>query len=120
MGFVYIRDNNWYKQEDVIKMGIATDIKARNSTYVTGEVNRGVFIKIFSVPDHSLIIIDKCLKRYFKKYQIYKGGGTEFYNRVIVNLITPYLLSMNGVTEIDINEINNESKNNLQIYNFKM
>jgi len=111
MGFVYIRDNNWYKREDVLKMGIATDIKARNSTYITGEVNRGVFIKIFSVPDQSLIIIDKCLKRYFKKYQIYKGGGTEFYNRDIVNLITPYLLSMNGVTEIDINEINNESKN---------
>jgi hypothetical protein len=40
-------------------------------------------------------ILDNCLKSYFKSYNVYKGGGTEFYNRCIIDLIEPYLQNLN-------------------------
>ena len=43
-GTVYLRDNAWYKMENVIKMGIASFAKDRSNTYITGEVERGEYI----------------------------------------------------------------------------
>jgi len=90
-GTIYLRDNAWYKIENVIKMGIASFAKDRSNTYITGEVERGEYICVIEVPLDKMIFIDKYLKNYFKLYHIYKGGGTEFYNRCIINLIEPYL-----------------------------
>jgi hypothetical protein len=101
MGFVYLRDNDWFRTENVIKMGIATNIRSRESTYITGEIKRGKFIKVFQVPDIKLCIIDKCLKRYFKDYLVYRGGGTEFYDRRVIDLIEPYLMKMADVIIVD-------------------
>ena len=41
-GTIYLRDNAWYKMENVIKMGIATFAKDRSNTYITGEVERAM------------------------------------------------------------------------------
>ena len=94
-GTIYIRDNAWYKQENVIKMGIAEFAKDRSNTYITGEVERGEYILVIEVPLEKMKMLDKFLKSYFKSYNIYKGGGTEFYDRCIVNLIEPYLQELN-------------------------
>jgi hypothetical protein len=37
-GVIYLRDNKWYKIENVLKMGISSFSKDRSSTYITGEV----------------------------------------------------------------------------------
>ena len=42
-----------------------------------------------------MTFIDKCLKHYFKSFHIYKGGGTEFYDRCIIDLIEPYFKNIN-------------------------
>ena len=39
-GTIYFRDNNWYKKENVIKMGVSSYAKDRSSVYITGEVIR--------------------------------------------------------------------------------
>jgi superfamily II DNA or RNA helicase len=94
-GTIYLRDNAWYKMENVIKMGIATFAKDRSNTYITGEVERGEYVCVIEIPLDKMKIMDKCLKNYFKSFHIYKGGGTEFYNRCIVDLIEPYLKQLN-------------------------
>jgi predicted helicase len=94
-GTIYLRDNAWYKTENVIKMGIATFAKDRSNTYITGEVERGEYICVIEIPLDKLKIIDKCLKHYFKSFHIYKGGGTEFYDRRIIDLIEPYFKNIN-------------------------
>ena len=99
-GLVYLRDNSWYKTENVFKMGISKYLRGRDNTYITGEVERGEFIYIIEVPVEVLKIIDKCLKCYFKKYNIYKGGGTEFYDRSIINLIELYFQQMNMLERV--------------------
>ncbi len=94
-GFIYLRDNIWYQKENVIKMGISSSIIDRNNTYITGEVKRGEYIYVIEIPLEKMIIIDKCLKLYFKMYNIYKGGGTEFYDRCLINFIELYIQKLN-------------------------
>ena len=109
-GTIYFRDNAWYKMENVIKMGIASFAKDRSSTYITGEVERGHYVCVIEIPLDKMRVIDKCLKNYFKEYNIYKGGGTEFYDRSIIDLIEPYLKTSNinykVLTEEEINLMN--------------
>ena len=109
-GSIYLRDNAWYKMENVIKMGIASFAKDRNNTYITGEVERGEYICVIEIPLDKMRMLDKYLKTYFKSYHIYKGGGTEFYDRCIIDLIQPYLKSINieynVLTKEEINLMN--------------
>lgn len=99
-GNIYLRDNSWYKRENVIKMGISSFAKDRNNTYITGEVERGEYICVIQIPLDKMKFIDKSLKNYFKSYHIYKGGGTEFYNRHIIDLIEPYFKKINIVYKV--------------------
>lgn len=94
-GYIYVRDNAWYKMENVIKLGIASYTKDRNNTYITGEVERGEYIYVIEIPIDKMKIIDKFLKSYFKPHNIYRGGGTEFYDKCIIDLIEPYLKNIN-------------------------
>lgn len=94
-GTIYLRDNAWYKMENVIKMGIATFAKDRSNTYITGEVERGEYICVIEITLDKMKFIDKCLKNYFKSFHIYKGGGTEFYDRCIIDLLEPYFKNIN-------------------------
>jgi superfamily II DNA or RNA helicase len=109
-GFIYLRDNNWWNKENVIKMGITTFAKDRNNTYITSEIERGEYICLIQIPLDKMKILDKFLKTYFKSYHIYKGGGTEFYDRCIIELVEPYLNDINitfkTLTKEEINSIN--------------
>jgi superfamily II DNA or RNA helicase len=115
MSYLYIRDNEWYKQYNVYKIGITTSIKDRDNTYITGEIVRGTFIKIYEFIDKNeqqLKIIDGDFKKYFKEYNIYKNSGTEFYDTIIINLIDDYLLKNNIkfklINEDDLKRITKE------------
>jgi predicted helicase len=94
-GNIYIRDNPWYRSENVVKLGIATNAKDRTGPYITGEVIRGEYLIVVEIPLDKLTEVDKKLKIHFKKYNIYKGGGTEFYDRCILNLLVQYLKTLN-------------------------
>ena len=94
-GTIYLRDNSWYKMEKVIKMGIASFAKDRSNTYITGEVTRGEYKLVIEIPLDKMRILDTYLKSYFKQYNINKGGGTEFYDRCIIELIEPCLKNLN-------------------------
>lgn len=95
-GTIYIRENEWFISRHVVKMGIATYAKDRNSTYITSEPLAGEYIHVIEIPLDKMRVLDKCLKLYFKPYNVYhKGSGTEFYNKCIVGLIEPYLQKLN-------------------------
>lgn len=126
-GAIYLRDNCWFRAEDVIKLGISTFLKNRDCVYNTGEVTRGNYMMIIEIPHVKINIIDKLLKYHFKKYNIYKGGGTEFYDRQIYHLIEPFLqnlnieyriLSKDEISIIERNERMNQIKNIVKIKNF--
>lgn len=97
-GYIYLRDNAWYRTENAIKLGIASNIKDRASTYVTGEIVRGEFIRVFAVPHEKMRIVETCLHRFLSKFHIVdKGGGTEFFTRDIIDMVEPLLRSMSSL-----------------------
>lgn len=98
-GTIYLRDNAWYRQEGVVKMGIASFAKDRSSTYITGEIERGEYLSVIEIPLDKMRILDKCLKNHFKPYHVYRGGGTEFYSREIYDssLVINYLKELCGI-----------------------
>ena len=117
--YIYIRDNKWFKCENVYKVGITTSIKDRNNSYITGELYRGFFVKIyeFDINEEKLREIDNLLKEKFKYLNIYFDGGTEFYHRSIINLIENYLINEIKIkfiikTEDELKRINRNNDNN--------
>jgi len=92
-GYIYIRTNEWCELKNVYKVGITKSIKDRNNTYITGEIIRGKFIKIFEldVDINKLKFIDNLIKIKFKKLNVYIDGGTEFYNKIIIDKIDDFL-----------------------------
>ena len=123
MSYIYIRDNEWYSQLDIYKVGITTSIKDRNSSYITGEFIKGSFIKIIqliNINNIKLKIIDKHLKNHFIYLHKYLNGGTEFYDRTIFNKIEPFLISINiNYRIINDNELKHINRHNNVIYNYK-
>jgi hypothetical protein len=113
--YIYIRDNDWYKKLKVYKVGITTSIKDRSNTYITGELHRGFYVKIYelNITRCKLNLIDKLIKNKFEDYNIYDNGGKEFYNRLIINEIEPYLKKLNikyvSKTEDELTRLNREN-----------
>lgn len=89
MGFIYIRTNNWYDSLHICKLGRASNIKDRETTYITSEPVRGKFILILYVQDE--IYVESLLKTYLIEYHVNFGGGTEFYSEQIISLICDLL-----------------------------
>jgi len=118
-GYIYIRDNEWYKISNVYKVGITTSIKDRSNTYITGELYRGFYVKIYelNVNEKKLHLIDNLLKKTFKNYNVYVDGGKEFYNKNIINEIEPFFIENKikfvSKTEDELKRINRKNK----IYN---
>jgi len=118
-GYIYIRTNDWFELKNVYKMGITKSIKDRNNSYITGEIIRGKFIKIFELNikhENHLKIIDDLLKNKFKKFNIYIDGGTEFYNKIIIDKIDDFLIkhkiNFKLVDENDLKRLNKKTNKN--------
>jgi hypothetical protein len=90
-GYIYVRKHHAYDLYDAVKLGKTCNIVERDATYVTGEIIRGIFLLVIEVDLRDMDNIEDLLKLEFKKWNIYKNGGTEFFNNHIVNLICPCL-----------------------------
>ena len=122
-GYIYIRNNEWCELKKVYKVGITKSIKDRNNSYITGEIIRCSFIKIFELEfnndnDKQLKYIDNIIKIKFKKLNVYIDGGTEFYDISIIDKIDDFLLKNNIkfklVNEDELNRLNRKNKNSLK------
>jgi len=47
-GYIYLRDNEWCKENNVLKMGKSESIKDRQSGYITAEVRRVNLLKLLN------------------------------------------------------------------------
>lgn len=125
MGTIYIRDNELCKHKNVYKLGIASFGKNRDDSYVTYEHKRGEMVRVFTIPLLKMKIIDNCMKHYFQEFRNYQGGGTEYYDRCIIDMIEPYLQKLNieykVLTKKEINTMERCNRlNNLpNIHNLK-
>tara|TARA_B100001250_G_scaffold412517_1_gene443936 strand:- start:3083 stop:5260 length:2178 start_codon:yes stop_codon:yes gene_type:complete len=114
IGYIYIRHHPTYSNESLIKLGRTTNIPERDSTYVTGEIDRGTFILVieFENPNHS-IYVERLLKYNFAGLNVKRDGGTEFFKKEIIEKIEPYLNELGIKYEkLTKQEINNLTRSN--------
>jgi superfamily II DNA or RNA helicase len=93
-GYIYVRNHQSYDIEEACKMGITFNIPERDTQYATGEIKRGYFEVVFQVPIGKMRIIERLLQNEFSKLNIKYDAGTEFYNKKIIPLIEPYLITL--------------------------
>ncbi len=93
-GYIYIRNHQSYERDNACKMGKASNIPERDSQYATGEIKRGYFQSVFQVPIEQISIIERLLQNEFREFNIKYDAGTEFYDKKIITLIEPYLISL--------------------------
>lgn len=94
-GYIYIRNHTSYDVDNACKMGKTQNITDRNSQYITGEVRTGYFDPVFEVCIEDMGNIEVQLQLGFDKFHIYyENSGTEFYNKQIIPLIEPYLITL--------------------------
>jgi superfamily II DNA or RNA helicase len=97
--YVYVRTHHGYlfynpEPGRVVKMGIATYLKDRDSSYATSEVRRGIFEKIFEIHNierPELLRIESMLHVLFAKFHVKDNGGSEFFLPDIIERIAPIL-----------------------------
>lgn len=93
-GYVYIRNHPSYDVDDACKLGKANNIPERDTQYATGEIKRGYFEAVFELPIEKMGIIERLLQYEFRELNIKYDAGTEFYNKRIITLIEPYLITL--------------------------
>lgn len=92
-GYIYLREHSSYGIHDAVKLGKTKNIMDRDGQYITGEIELGNFIMVIEIYDDILDELEEKLKEHFRSIDlwVYKGGGTEFFNKKILNLIIPLL-----------------------------
>jgi hypothetical protein len=122
-GYIYIRIHPSYDIEKACKLGKTYNIPERDSQYATGEIRRGYFNLVFQVPYNLVSKIEESLQYKFNIFNIKYDGGTEFFNKEIIDKIEPYLIEecikYKKLTEEEINELVrcNREKQNKSIWN---
>ena len=94
-GYIYVRYHEAYDKYHACKLGKATNIPERDSTYATGEIKRGYFDLVFEVPFYLMNLVERMLQKEFNYLNIKCDAGTEFYNKEIISLIETYIISLN-------------------------
>lgn len=112
-GYLYLRNHSSYKSNkyDVYKLGSTKILKNRDIIYKTGEVEAGRFVMVIELYNKKCKKIEKKMKKYFTEKGLHQffGGGTEFFNKNIIQLIEPYLqernISYKVLSEEEIDEL---------------
>lgn len=111
-GYIYLRDNDWCSENNLLKMGITISIKDRENGYVTSEIKRGKFIKILElhINQRKLKIIDNLLKDEFKDLNVKYDACTELYKKEIENKLEDFFtkrkIKFSIVNESELKRIN--------------
>jgi hypothetical protein len=113
-GYIYVRDNDSYKRDNVYKIGVTRNLFKRNNQYKTGEFTQSEYVYLIKIRFNELYVVDIKMKKLMIPYNIRDNAGTEFYHRNVMEDIVELIHSLNVEYEIieDSEEIKNEVKMN--------
>ena len=93
--YIYIRWTKHWDENGVVKLGKASNLKDRESTYRTGEYYPGEFRFVIDVGEGNATSIEHKLGECFTEmgyHEYNEGGGEEFYDKIILFLMLLKLL----------------------------
>jgi hypothetical protein len=88
-GYIYVRNHPSYDEENACILGKTDNIYDRDAIYTNNELIRGHYEAIFELYT-SINIVERLLKNEFSELNILFDGGTDFYNKKIINMIEPF------------------------------
>ena len=89
-GYIYVRSNKIHDIYNAYKVGSTQNIPERETTYITNEITRGIFVEVYEVPFGQMNIIERLIQYEFSSLNIRYDAGTEFFDKSIVSLIEPF------------------------------
>ena len=102
-GYIYIRDHESYNKYNAYKLGKSYNMFDRESTYITGEIRKSIFLEIYKVKDPDNV--ERILKNEFNDIKVYVDGGTEFFKTDIIHMIKDTMKNNNILYEkVDIKD----------------
>ena len=117
-GYIYIREHESYNLHNVYKLGKASNIVERDGTYATGEFIRGSFAHVIEVRIDEMGKIETCLQDKLSNIGLHrkKNGGCEFFDKEMINYITPIMkdtgLYFKELTTEEINQMTRKYREN--------
>jgi hypothetical protein len=112
-GYIYIRDNEWYKLSNVYKIGITNSIENETDIYKITDLYSGFYIKIYEINIKIISLIYNLLQSEFK----HRCSNNDFYDRNIIldieTFFKNYTFLYVSKTDNEIMRINRKS----HIYN---
>jgi superfamily II DNA or RNA helicase len=93
-GYIYIRRHASYEEFNACKLGKTSSILERDVQYATGEIKRGHFEVVYEVSVEEVDMLERSLQHEFHDINIRFDAGTEFYDKQIITLIEPYLVTL--------------------------
>ena len=121
-GFIYVRTHSSYTMHSVCKLGKTQDLVKRGYTYITGEYVKGKYIMIIKINNgykHNHHQCERLLQKHLCQWHKRDTGGIEFYDDVILTMITPILnkygVSYHIFTESEMKDAEQSEK--LYIFN---
>lgn len=94
---IYFLDHFSFIQDNVIKQGITDDIISRLYTYNTVHYHGAKITNMYEIYEQDKHKFDIKIKKYFKSLNKKSNGGTEFFNRIMINYFDK-LLDNNNIT----------------------
>jgi superfamily II DNA or RNA helicase len=111
-GFVYVREHIYYENDKICKLGKSKNISNRDNCYATCEYRRGKFGLVIEISNNQIFddtYVEKLLQKYFKNYHSKIDGGSEFYQKKIIDEIVPFLsntiIAFKVLSEKEINNL---------------
>lgn len=100
--YIYIRHHESYDLHNIVKIGKTTNLGGRDAGFVTSELNRGQFIKVFKItkfinPNFTLEDLEYTIHYKLTKQgkHKYNDGGTEFFDKECTSQIEWILANLN-------------------------
>ena len=90
IGYIYIREHESYNKYNACKIGITTNIPDRENVYMTNEIKKGEFTRVYEVKKQQMRIIENLIHHRFQSFHIRINSGTEFFRKNIVVYLEPY------------------------------
>jgi len=93
-GYIYVRTHKSYDIDNVCKLGKTINFVNRDKNYITSEFIKGEFILIIEILNNQIYddtFTEKILQNHFKNYHKKRNGGSEFYDKQIIDEIIPFL-----------------------------
>lgn len=122
LAYIYLRTNDWHDltgklynlAENLIKIGVTTNLTERASVYKTSEYKLGKYVYVIQIPANKMHYLDCKIKYRFDFCNRYAGGATEMYDSIINGVpISTYIVRFLQQLNIEHSVLNPEEIANL-------